>query len=187
MSAAAARCEGAELPRDMYSVLRSHETSAAIGGVPPPWRPWRPKPSALPAGSSRSAWSFGSSSGGFCGSGFSAVKSQKKPWETRQSVCWGRGILEQVRAYRGCPRRLPRGPPIYRDRGACRTRRRLPWGAVPHSWRRRETRVACSVLGWLGCRGVLVDMVGLVGGSGSGPWPRDRVCCVRVSINVGGE
>jgi hypothetical protein len=36
MSAAAGRCEGAELSRDMYSVLRSHETFAGMGGVPGP-------------------------------------------------------------------------------------------------------------------------------------------------------
>lgn len=36
MSAAAGRCEGAELSRDMYSVLRSHETLAGMGGVPGP-------------------------------------------------------------------------------------------------------------------------------------------------------
>jgi hypothetical protein len=36
MSAAAVRCAGPELSRDMYSVLRSHETFAAMGGVPPP-------------------------------------------------------------------------------------------------------------------------------------------------------
>lgn len=36
MSAAAGRGEGAELSRDMYSVLRSHETFADMGGVPDP-------------------------------------------------------------------------------------------------------------------------------------------------------
>jgi len=35
MSTAGARCEGEELSRDMYSVLRSHETLGVTGGVPP--------------------------------------------------------------------------------------------------------------------------------------------------------
>ena len=37
MSAAAERFEGAELSRDMYSVLRSHETFAGTGDEPDPW------------------------------------------------------------------------------------------------------------------------------------------------------
>lgn len=36
MSRAAGRVEGDELSRDMYSVLRSHETFAGMGGVPGP-------------------------------------------------------------------------------------------------------------------------------------------------------
>ena len=94
MSVAAARGAGAELSRDMYSVLRSHETFAAMAGVPPP-EPWcRPKSSALPAGSSSSAWSFGSSSGGFCGSGFRAVKKKKNTGDASERhtlLCVGGG------------------------------------------------------------------------------------------------
>jgi hypothetical protein len=49
---------GADLWHDTYSVLRSHETCAATGGVPSAW--WlllwcRPKSGALAAGSSSSA------------------------------------------------------------------------------------------------------------------------------------
>ena len=50
-------------------------------------------------------------------------------------------------AYHGRPRRLPRVPPISRDREACHIRRRLPWGVATHWLRRREIRVGCSVLG----------------------------------------
>jgi len=39
MSVVAARGVEVELSRDMYSVLRSHETFAAMGGAPPPCRP----------------------------------------------------------------------------------------------------------------------------------------------------
>ena len=76
---AAVRGVGAELSRDMYSVLRSQETCAATGGVPPEWLwwlwfpLWRPKSAVPPAGSSSRAWSFGSSNGGCRGSGFRAV------------------------------------------------------------------------------------------------------------------
>jgi hypothetical protein len=147
MSAAATRGAGAELSRDMYSVLRSHETFAAMGGVPPPG-PWcRPKSSALPAGSSSSAWSFGSSSGGFCGSGFRAAKRGERKHGRRLREEGGGRCFKRL-AYRGHPRRLPRAPPISRGREACRTQRLLPWGAMPRSWRHRETRVGCSVLGW---------------------------------------
>lgn len=57
MSAAAARDVGAE-SRDMYSVLRSHETFGVAGGAPPAWWPWpwcRPKSAVLAVGSSSSA------------------------------------------------------------------------------------------------------------------------------------
>jgi hypothetical protein len=37
-------------------------------------------------------------------------------------------------------------------------------------------------LGWLGCRGVWVDMAERVMDSGSGPWPRGRACYGTVSI-----
>ena len=93
-------------------------------------------------------------------------------------VSWGAG----VDAHHCHPRRPPIAPPIFRGRAACRIRRRRPWGATPHLWRRLETRVACSVLGWLGCRGVWVDMAERVMGSGSGPWPRGRACYGTVSI-----
>jgi hypothetical protein len=73
-----------------------------------------------------------------------------------------------MRTYHGRRRRLPRVPPISRDREACRTRRLLSWGGASHSWQRREIRVGCTVLGQLGCRGVWADMVGLEVGSGSG-------------------
>ncbi len=108
----------------------------------------------------------GRAGAGFAGPGLGLRVRRRTAREARQRG--GRKDVDAV-AHHCRPRRLPRAPPIFRDRVACRTRRRRPWAVGPHSWRRRETRVACSVLGWWGCPGVWVDMVAQVVGSGSGP------------------